>query len=100
MNSNQILIELRKLQDDLIANGAPTEKFKVLRKLLLATLNTYKLELEYEKAKSKSPDLRVESIELAQPLSAKDRENIKEAVKLNRQIGKTITELNKAKAAK
>lgn len=94
MNTNDLLDQFSELQTQLSKNG-PSEQFTTLRRFLLTIVDTYKLELHYEKVKIKNPNTFIQFMEPMTPLSVLDRENITKAVAMNRQIGKSLADLKK-----
>ncbi len=94
MNTKLLLENLIQLQNELVEQRLSVN-WTLERRILVTTLTTYLLQLKYESARSKH-GLHIEFMETTE-LSEKDRDNIKEASAVNKQIGKHLRSLKKLK---
>lgn len=95
MKTKAMLNHFVGLRDELVQNRRSAH-WAVLRQLMAVILRTYRLQLDYEKAKSKYK-VHIEFLESAKPLTVRDRENIKEAVAVNGQIRKYLADQRRRK---
>jgi hypothetical protein len=63
---------------------------------MVQILRSYRGEIEYEKARENGSP-RIDFYEGGTPLTKKDRENIEAAAAVNRQIGKQLGQLKRAR---
>lgn len=84
-----------RLHKELLA-GAPSERWKVSRKGLIAILKIHKLEADYQKLKSSDPDIHIAFLEGDSQVSENDRETLRKVNAINREIGRVLRERSKA----
>jgi len=94
MSTEMMLKGFAELENGLVEQ-CKSDKWKVTRKLLLTILKTYQMELSYAKSKAKY-DIYLEFCESATPLTEMDISNIKQAVAVNKRIGKQLSDQKKA----
>ena len=92
MEPSELLENFIRLLDDLNEHGV-SEKLLVLRKLLVATLDSYLVQLKYEALRSDSGELTTANIAIRDD----DLKKLKEVTTVNRQIGKRLREINEGK---
>ena len=96
MSTKKLVNGLLKLQAEL-AKGDPNERWMAARACLAVVIDFYKGQLHYERAKEMNPDTYLDFFEPFTPLNSSDREQLKKAIALNRELGKTLGKMKKAK---
>lgn len=95
MSTKKLLNGLIGLRDELVEQRQ-SQHWDVQRKILVTLLKAYRVQLEYEEAKTKY-DVHIPFLETGKPLSEKKLNNIKEAYAVNQQISKHLSDLKKRK---
>jgi hypothetical protein len=88
MSTKLLLADLIQLQSELVEQRRSVN-WTLQRKILVTTLKTYLVQFEYLSARSKHG--------VHTEFSEEDRDNIKEASAVNKQIGKHLSTLKKLK---
>ena len=94
-NQKKVLKLATRLHKELLT-GAPSERWKVSRKGSLTILKIYKLEAAYQKLKSSDPDIHIAFLEGDSKMSETDKETLRKANAINREIGRLLRERSKA----
>ena len=99
MDTGKLAEELLKLKKEFDEHG-PDTIWRTRRTGAITQIMLCKWQVQYEKLKAKNPDLQSVIFESSTPISAEHREDLRKAVAINRQIGRSIGELRKARKAK
>ena len=94
-NQETLLILASRLHKELLS-GAPSENWKVRRKILISIFKTYQLEADYQKLKSSDPDIHISFLEGASKMNENDKEALRKAKAINGEIGRVLRERSKA----
>lgn len=96
MDTANILELANKLRDELLTQGTD-EVWVAKRKILGTLINVATLQKNYEGMKLKNSKMHVKFFEGGTPMTPDAIKTLKEAVAINRQIGKELRELRLAK---
>ena len=94
MSTKQLLENFVELRNMMIIASNISPKTAIQRKVLVLALKTCKMQIQYAAARRQHGD-----VDLVEPFSPEDRANIRQADKVNREIGKYLNDLRKAKKA-
>lgn len=96
MSTKKLLAQVTELHDELVASG-PNENWRVRKKLSATALRIFRLQVQYEKMNAKQ-EIHIAFFEGGKPLTANDHATITQAIAMNRQITKLLSDLKKTKA--
>lgn len=98
MKPKKLIGGFEKLQNEL-NEGGPNAKWTAMRSLMVVMTKTFQLQVEHDDLQAEMWDGSVDT-KPTSSLSAKDRKDLEKAAAINRQIGKALGDIKRAKKAK